>query len=100
MISMSACGCGGNPVVGDRVVVPNPERTPTDALGIMVVGEREMVLGIKPTMVLSARGFERPAFDHFSSPVAARRRFGLRPRSRFRRRLKAETEAPSPSVLS
>src|SRR6516164_1752032 len=29
---------------GDRVVVPNPERTPTDALGIMVVGEREMCL--------------------------------------------------------
>src|SRR6516165_3720928 len=57
----------------DRVVIPYPERAPAHALGVVVVGEREMVLGVKPTVVRSAQAFKRSAFDHLCSLVCARR---------------------------
>src|SRR5208282_5942385 len=58
------------PGVGrDRVVIPHSQRAPAHALGVMVVGEREMVLGVEPTVVRTAQAFEGSAFDHLSSPV-------------------------------
>src|SRR5262249_30306256 len=55
-------------VRGDRVVIPYAERAPTHALGVVVVGKREMVLGVEPAMVGSAQAFKGSAFDHSDSP--------------------------------
>ena len=42
----------------DLVVVPHPDRAPAHALGIVVAAEREMMLGLEPTMVGAAKPFE------------------------------------------
>src|SRR6516162_1065183 len=53
----------------DRVVIPYPERAPTHALGVVVLGKREMVLSVEPTVVRSAEAFKGSAFDHLASPI-------------------------------
>src|SRR6516165_7474572 len=76
----------------DRVVIPYPERTPTHALGVVVVGKREMVLGIEPTMVRSAEAFKGSAFDHRGSPIhRGEISSAMRRRSDVSGRLKEET---------
>src|SRR5262249_38227490 len=52
----------------DRIVVPHPQRAPAHALGVMIVGEREMMLGVEPAVVCSPQAFEGSAFDHLQSP--------------------------------
>src|SRR6516162_1349410 len=52
-------------VRGDRVVIPYPDRAPAHALGVMVFGKREMVLGVEPAVVGAAEAFKGSAFYHF-----------------------------------
>jgi hypothetical protein len=48
----------------DNVVVPHAKVAPVHALGVVVFGEREVVMGIKPAMVGAAQGVERSKFKH------------------------------------
>ena len=52
----------------DLVVVPDAQRAPPHALGVAVIGKREMMAGLQPAMVAAAEAVERPAFDHDMSP--------------------------------
>ena len=53
----------------DRIVIPYPERAPAHALGVVVLGKREMVLGVEPAMIGPAEAFNGSAFDHPASPI-------------------------------
>ena len=63
----------------DRVVVPHPQRAPAHALGVVVIGKRELVLGAEPTVVCSAQGFKGSAFDHLRPPFTEPRLLGREP---------------------
>src|SRR5262249_38319463 len=58
----------------DRVVVPDPERAPAHASGVIIIGEGEMVLGIQPAMVLAAERIEGSDVDHDRYSVRGRQR--------------------------
>ena len=46
------------------VIVPNPDCAPAHAGGIAVVGEREVMAGIKPAVIGVAKASEWTDFDH------------------------------------
>jgi hypothetical protein len=46
------------------VVVPDPQRTPMNTLGVVVIGEREMVPGIQPAVIGMAKAVEGTMLDH------------------------------------
>ena len=59
MISMLACGCGGKAGVRrDLVVVPDPQRAMAHIAGIVVAGEREVMLGLQPAVVGAAESLQ------------------------------------------
>ncbi len=49
---------------GDHVIVPHPQVAPVHAAGVMVLGEREMVMGVEPSVVGATQGCERSELDH------------------------------------
>ena len=49
---------------GDYVVVPDPQVAPVHAFGVMVLGERKMVMGIQPAVVSATERVERSEFKH------------------------------------
>jgi hypothetical protein len=51
---------------GDLIVIPNPQIAPAHPLGIIVVGEGEVMFGVQPAMVGAAERFKGSAFDHRS----------------------------------
>ena len=64
-----AMGMRGKPVLGgDLVVVPNPDRAPAHALGVMIAGEGKMMLGVEPAVVGGAKAIERSNVDHDALP--------------------------------
>src|SRR5438105_7947117 len=48
----------------DRVVVPDAQLAPIRASWVVVLGEREMMFGIKPTVVGTAESVEGTKFNH------------------------------------
>jgi hypothetical protein len=49
---------------GDLVIIPDAQLAPLLALGVVVAGEAEVVLGVQPTVVGAAEGVERSNVDH------------------------------------
>ncbi len=58
-------------VGGDLVVVPDAKRAPAHALGIVVVGEGEVVLGLQPAVVGAAEARKGTFLNHDGPPGAA-----------------------------
>ena len=50
----------------NRIVVPDAQRTPVHAVGIMVFGKGKMVLGIQPAVVGGTEAVEAASFNHVS----------------------------------
>ncbi|MCY1361285.1 hypothetical protein D9M69_479460 [compost metagenome] len=48
----------------DHVVIPDPQVAPVHTLGIVVFGERKMMVGIQPAVVSTAERVERSEFKH------------------------------------
>ena len=61
----------------DAVVVPDAQRAPVDALGVAVLGEAEMEVGVQPAVVGLAEFREGPELDHDVSPLRAKMAKGL-----------------------
>ncbi|MOA05482.1 hypothetical protein D3C78_1250830 [compost metagenome] len=57
---------------GDFVIVPDAQVAPAFAVGVVVLGEGEVVLGIQPAVVGAAELVEGSAFDHRSILVGRR----------------------------
>src|SRR3546814_8288238 len=57
----------------DLVVVPDADRAPAHAGGIVITGEREVVTGVQPAVIGMAETVERTNIDHCISPYEARR---------------------------
>ena len=57
----------------DRIVVPDAQIAPAFALGIIVIREAEMMLGVEPAMVGTAQRREGTKVDHDTSPDEGRR---------------------------
>ncbi|MNR36640.1 hypothetical protein D3C85_1545860 [compost metagenome] len=53
---------------GDQVVVPDPQVAPVHARRVVVFGEREVVMGVEPTMVGMAKALERAQLQHVGCP--------------------------------
>ena len=51
-------------VRGDRVIVPDAQRSPVHASRVVIIGEREMVPGVQPAEIVAAEPSEWPKFDH------------------------------------
>src|SRR5205823_5710801 len=51
---------------GDRVVVPDADWAPAHALGVVIIGEGEMVAGVEPTVFGVAEAVEGADVDHAS----------------------------------
>ncbi|MOA48445.1 hypothetical protein D3C78_1711880 [compost metagenome] len=49
---------------GDLVIVPDAQLAPVHALGVVVAGEGEMVLGVEPAVVGATEFGEGAYFDH------------------------------------
>lgn len=50
------------------IVVPDPQRAPMHAPGIVVFGKGEVMLGIEPAVVGSAEALEGATFDQWRPP--------------------------------
>ena len=48
----------------DHIIVPHPQGPPLATRRIVVSAEREVVMGIQPTVIGGADGAERAKFDH------------------------------------
>ncbi|MNE82382.1 hypothetical protein D3C80_1791020 [compost metagenome] len=70
---------------GDLVVIPDSQWAPAHALGVVVLGEREVVLGVQPAVVGAAELLEGSAFDHQSILVGRKALAGHL--ARFSRRM-------------
>ena len=57
----------------DLVVIPHADRAPAHALRVVVAAEREMMLGLEPTVVGAAKPFECSYLNHVftSAPCSA-----------------------------
>ena len=66
-VAVRVCGEAG--LRRDGVVVPNAEAAPVHAVGIVVAGEAEMMLGIEPAVVRTAELVVWADFDHLVSPA-------------------------------
>ena len=52
----------------DRVIVPDAHLAPVDPRGIVIIGEREMMVRVEPAVVSGAEAAEGSQFDHRASP--------------------------------
>src|SRR5262245_18761808 len=54
----------------DLIVVPHTKGTPVHALRVVVARKREMMLGLEPTVVGSAKGSKRSYLDYVVASCA------------------------------
>jgi hypothetical protein len=68
MISMSRWGWGKAAFGRDGVIVPHAQVAPMHAVGLVIIGEGEVVAGVEPAVVGMADPGEGAQFDHGVSP--------------------------------